>query len=163
MFKGLRDEIVSLNSDVKNITNCEKAKKLRKKLLAIGLPLAIIGYLGVFVCFVLFATAGADGFSENGFSARLIVPFVLIIPMAVIACIGTMLASLAFKIIITGYTTDLADSVVGNNCPSCGDKITEEELFCNKCGKPLRRQCPKCNHVNSIKNDYCEKCGEKLN
>ena len=83
--------------------------------------------------------------------------------MAVIACIGTMLSSLAFKIIITGYTTDLADSVVGNNCPSCGDKITEEELFCNKCGKPLRRQCPKCNHVNSIKNDYCEKCGEKLN
>lgn len=137
MFKGLRDEIVSLNSDVKNITNCEKAKKL-KKLLAIGLPLAIIGFLGVFVCFVFFVTSGFDGFSDGGFPASTIVPFVLIIPFVVMASIGTTLSSLAFKIIITGYTTDLADSVVGNNCP-------------------------KYQHINNIKNDYCEKCGEKLN
>ena len=29
MFKGLRDEIVKLNSDVKNVANCERAKKLK--------------------------------------------------------------------------------------------------------------------------------------
>ena len=30
MFQGLRNEIIRLNSDVKNVANSEKAKKLRK-------------------------------------------------------------------------------------------------------------------------------------
>ena len=53
MFKGLRDEIIALNSDINNVANSEKAKKLRKKLLKIGLILAIIGYIGtigLFIC-----------------------------------------------------------------------------------------------------------------
>ena len=80
MFKNLQETIHALNADVKNVANCEKAKRLRKKLLSIGLPLAIGGFVGVFVCFILFATAGFDAFGPNGFTARIIVPFVLFLP-----------------------------------------------------------------------------------
>lgn len=164
MFKGLRDEIVRLNSDVSNVANCEKAKKLRKKLLGIGLPIAIIGFVGVFVCFVLFATAGFDAFGEGGgFTARVLVPFILFIPCGVLGGIGASIASLGFKIVVTGYTTNLVDSVVGNNCPNCSDRVEGGEMFCSKCGTPLKKTCTKCQHINNGKNEYCEKCGEKLN
>ena len=56
MYNNLRGTINDLNSDVKNVANCEKAHKLRKKLFSIGLPMAIIGFAGVLTCFILFAT-----------------------------------------------------------------------------------------------------------
>ncbi len=162
MFKSLQETIKALNADVKTVANCEKAKKLRKKLLSIGLPLAICGFLGVFVCFVLFATAGLDGFSSNGFSARIIVPFVLFIPCGFIGGVGSMISALGFKIVITGYTTDLINETVGNNCPNCGETINSEMCFCPKCGTSLKKECPNCKHINSFGNDYCEQCGTKL-
>ncbi len=164
MFNNLRNEIVSLNKDVSNIANSERAKKLRKKLLSIGLPIAIIGGIGLFTCFVLFATAGADGFSSTGFgfSARLIVPFVLIIPFALITGIGSSISSLGFKILISGYAANLADEVVGNNCPNCKNKIEKDEEFCGNCGTKLLIKCKKCNHLNDSKDNFCKKCGTKL-
>ncbi len=163
MFKNLQETIKALNADVKNVANCEKAKKLRKKLLSIGMPLAICGFLGVFVCFVLFATAGFKAFKPNGgFTARILVPFILIIPCAAIGGIGSTLTSLGLKIVITGYTTNLIDEAVGNNCPNCGETITEETQFCTKCGTKVRKTCSQCKHVNNYKDKYCEKCGNKL-
>ena len=163
MFNNLQETIKALNADVKNVANCEKAKRLRKKLLAIGLPLAICGFLGVFICFALFATAGFDAIGSNGFSARIMVPFLLIIPCGVVGGIGSMIASLGFKIVITGYTTNLINETVGNNCPNCGETIGSEMYFCSKCGTKVRKECPNCKYVNNHKNDYCEKCGTKLN
>ena len=162
MFKSLEETIKALNADVKNVANCEKAKKLRKKLLAIGLPLAICGFLGVFICFALFAT-GSMGMGHNGFSARIMVPFILFLPCGFIGMIGSNIASLGFKIVVTGYTTNLINETVGNNCPNCGETINEDMLCCPKCGTMVRNECSKCKHINSHKNDYCEKCGTKLN
>ncbi|HBD06438.1 MAG TPA: hypothetical protein DCY93_03395 [Firmicutes bacterium] len=162
MFRNLHETIKALNADVKTVANCQKAKKLRKRLLAIGLPLAIVGYAGALVCFILFGTAGSKAFGENGFTARLMVPFFLAIPCALIGAIGTMIASLGFKIVITGYTANLIDETVGNNCPNCGETITPETQYCPKCGTHVRKECSKCHHINSHKNDYCEKCGNKL-
>ena len=48
MFNNLRETIKALNADVNNVANSEKAKKLRSKLLKIGIPLAVCGFLGVF-------------------------------------------------------------------------------------------------------------------
>ena len=163
MFNNLQETIKALNADVKNVANCEKAKRLRKKLLVIGLPLAICGFLGVFICFALFATAGFDAMGSNGFSARIMVPFLLFIPCGVVGGIGSMIASLGFKIVITGYTTDLINETVGNNCPNCGETIGSEMYFCSKCGTKVRKECPNCKYLNNHKNDYCEKCGTKLN
>lgn len=162
LFSGLEEEIKALNSNVKNVANSEKAKKLRKKLLSIGLSMAIIGWIGVFVCFILFATAGMAAFGDNGFTARLLVPFILFIPFGAIGSIGSNIASYGFKIIITGYTTDLIDETVGNNCPKCGDKINEDEMFCSKCGFQLRKECHDCKTINSYKDKFCKKCGKEL-
>ena len=162
MFKNLQETIKALNADIKNVANCEKAKKLRKKLLTIGLPLAICGFLGVFICFALFATAGFDAFGGNRFTARIMVPFLLFIPCGIVGSIGSVLTSLGLKIVVTGYATNLINETVGNNCPKCGETINSEMLFCTKCGTKVRKECSKCKHVNNHKSDYCEKCGTRL-
>ena len=162
LFSGLGEEIKALNSDVNNVANSEKAKKLRKKLLSIGLPMAIIGCVGVFVCFVLFATAGFSAFGENGFTARILVPFILFIPFGFLGSIGAIIASYGFKIVVTGYATELIDETVGNNCPKCGDKIINDEMFCSKCGYQVRKECPDCKTINSHKDKFCKKCGKEL-
>lgn len=162
MYNNLRGTINDLNSDVKNVANCEKAHKLRKKSFSIGLPMAIIGFAGVLTCFILFATAGMDAVSSSGFTSRIIVPFVLFVPCGVLAGIGTSIVAYGLKIIVTGYTTKLIQETVGNNCPSCGENLTQQINYCPKCGTKILKECLYCKHKNSLKNEYCEKCGDKL-
>lgn len=154
MFKNLQDTIKALNADVKNVANCEKAKKLRKKLIAIGLSLAIFGGLGTLICFISFATVRDHNTA--------LIPFCIIMPMFVIMVVGISLVSYGLKIIVTGYTTNLIDETVGNNCPNCNNTISSESLFCVKCGAKIKKECSNCKHLNSLKNDFCEKCGNKL-
>ena len=162
MFKGLQDTIKALNADVSNVANCEKAKKLRRTLLSIGIPMAAVGFIGLFTCFILFATAGMDAFGPNGFTARIMVPFILFIPCGLIGGIGASIASLGFKIVVTGYTTNLINETVGNVCPNCKANINPDMPFCKKCGHKLVKTCHSCNHENDHKSDFCEKCGTKL-
>ena len=162
MFKGLRDEIVKLNSDVKNVANCERAKKLRRTLLTIGLLMAIGGGIGVLVCMYLFMSAGPDAVGPNGFTSRILTPFILFPVFGIVSGIGGTITKLGFSIVVTGYVADLSDSVVGTNCPKCGDRVDEGEMFCSKCGTAVRKQCYSCNHINDVKDEYCTKCGAKL-
>ena len=164
MCKELLDTVKQLNADVSNVANCEKAKKLRSKLMKIGLPMTICGFVGVFVCFIAFALIGVSTVNSmsTGFPIAILIPFFLIIPCAVVGGTGATLVKIALSIIITGYATKLIDDTVGNNCPNCGDTIQPGELYCSKCGTPLTITCPNCNHVNDPKNNYCENCGTKL-
>lgn len=161
MFKNLQETIKALNADAKNVTNCEKAKKLRKKLLTVGLLMAIGGFLGVAVCFG-FMFAGFQLFEEMRLGLCLGICFPLCVICLLVATIGLYLANLGFEIGITGYTTNLIDETVGINCPNCGKTIDSEMFFCPKCGARIRKECPNCKHSNSHKSDYCEKCGTKL-
>ena len=158
MFKNLQETVKTLNADVKNVANCERAINLRKKLLKIGLPMAIGGYLGLFICFTLFALSGPLSWGTAG----IMIPFILFLPCGAVGMIGSTIASLGFKIVVTGYTSDLIDEAVGNNCPKCGEIINSDMMFCPKCGEKVRKECSKCHHINNLKHDFCEKCGNKL-
>lgn len=167
MFNNLRETVKALNADVNNVANSERAKKLRSRLLKIGIPMAVCGFLGVFVCFAMFAVGGfnaVDNFDGSfGFPTEVLVPFLLFIPCAIVGGIGMTITSIGFKIVITGYTTNLIKEAVGNNCPNCGEAINPGMSFCAKCGTKARKECSQCQYVNPYKNEFCEKCGNKLN
>lgn len=170
MFGNLRNTIKELNADVKNVANCKRAKRLRRTLLAVGLPMAILGYAGVIICFILFGNAcfhsafdSTNSFNtHSAINSQTLITFFSAIPCALIAGIGTWVASIGFSIVVTGYTSNLIDETVGNNCKNCGETITAETQFCPKCGTKVRKECSKCHHINNYKNEYCEKCGNKL-
>ncbi len=164
-FRGLTEEVTRLNNAAKTVANYERAKKLRKRLLAVGLPMAILGGAGAIACFSLFIYAITQvgvGFELHELMIKVFVPFCMIIPCSFLTSLGSMIASLGFKILITGYTTELIDEAIGNNCPNCGDVIDEDEFFCNKCGHQLKKECNQCGTINSFKNQFCKKCGTEL-
>ena len=158
MFKNLRDTIKDLNADMKNVANCEKAKKLRKKLLGIGLTLAIVGMLGLITCFaMIFVTA-----INMQFNSVVFIPMIFFFPSGVLFALGTYISSLGFQIMVTGYTTNLIDETVGNVCPNCKESLNQNDLFCKKCGTKVRKECSSCGNINDFKSKFCSKCGNKL-
>ncbi len=162
MFKNITQQIAELNNSAKTVANCERAKKMRKKLLSIGIPMAVVGFLGAFTCFVLFATAGLSSFGSHGPSARMIVPFCLFLPCGFVGAIGASITAMGMKILVTGYATDLIDEAIGEHCPNCGDIISVGEIFCSKCGTKLQNKCPDCGTVNGHGDSFCRNCGKQL-
>ncbi len=149
MFNGIKNTIRDLNSNVNNATNCERAKKLRRSLLFTGITMALIGFVGVIVCFILFATAGLNAFSSTGFSARILVPFFLIIPFGIIGGIGTMIAKIGFTIVVAGYVSKATDTIIENSEEN--SKAKSDKVVCSYCG-----------HKNDKDDNYCESCGGRL-
>lgn len=164
MFSNLKDTVRELNSNVNNAVNCERAKKLKKKLISVGLTMAIIGFLGAIACLVLFITGGVGAVGEIAFaSPRILIPFILFIPCGVVGGIGMVIASFGFSIAVTGYATGLINETVKNDkCPKCGEVIASDAAFCPKCGEKIKKVCSQCGAINELKNDYCIKCGKKL-
>ena len=163
MFTNLRQSILQLNADVHNVANSEKAKKLRKKLLSIGLPLTIGGFGGALLCFILFTVFSIRAVETmSGFNAGVLVPFFLIIPCALVGSIGAMLLSLAMQITVTAYVSQTVDTTLKNTCPHCQTVMDANAKFCGKCGKPFVKICSSCQAENDNANEYCSQCGQKL-
>ena len=48
------------------------------------------------------------------------------------------------------------------SCPKCNSVISEESVFCNKCGARIQFVCTKCGNVNPDGSAFCNKCGSSL-
>ena len=174
MFNSLRNRIKELNSDVNIVTNSEEASKLRKKILLFGIPMLVVGIIGVITCFV-FLVKGVINYTQSmmdsvkdmslslSFPTEILLPFFILIPCFFVLAIGGTLTSLGLRIAITGHSSNFINKTVGDNCPNCGTLIVKDNSFCSKCGTKLTKKCPNCNHDNDYKNDYCVNCGTPMN
>lgn len=47
-------------------------------------------------------------------------------------------------------------------CPKCHAEIEENTLFCEQCGRQIRKLCPHCNNLVDMDAAFCYKCGNTL-
>ncbi len=148
-------EIVSKAN--KNL-NSEEAKRIRKKLLTIGIILVSIGAIGLIISFALFVS----NMNSREFNVP-ILPFILFMPCAISLGIGTTLIHAALSIVIAGVGSKIVDT--NKYCSKCGDIIEPNEQYCSHCGQPLfaKKICPKCQAQNDVDDNFCRSCGERLN
>ena len=165
MFSNLKQTILKLNGDVASVANQEKAKSLRKNLIIWACVCLVVGIIGVIGCFVAFSLLGFNTIKNfsiaNSFDAMFLIPFFLVIPFAIIAIIGSKLLKLGLSILIAGVTTDFVDKSLNKRC-ECGNMISENEKFCPKCGRAIKKVCPQCNTNNENDNEFCSNCGYKF-
>ena len=162
MFSRLTETIKNINANANDVANSERAKRLKKRLYAIGLPMAICGFVGALVCFIMVPLAGCG---EDPFDVpvwKFVLPGVLMVPCAMVGGFGMMILSVSAKIAITGYTTNLIQETIGYNCPVCGETLQAEMNFCPKCGNAVKKICPSCQSENTYSSEYCSACGTKL-
>ena len=163
MFTSLRQQILAFNADVNNVATSEKAKKLRKKLLSIGIPMAVLGFGGLTLCFILFTVFSIQSVQEmTGFSTKVIIPFVCIIPCALVGGIGASFINYGLQIVLAGYTTQLVQENAGFSCPSCKQAVEPTAKFCGTCGAAIEKVCQHCQAANPLQNEFCSQCGKKL-
>lgn len=137
--------------------NSEETKRIRKKLLTIGIILASIGALGLMVSF------GSIIMSINSFDFDIpVLPFILFMPCGIMLGIGILLIHAGLSIAIAGVGSKIVDA--NKYCPKCGDIIEPNEQYCSHCGEPLfaKKVCPKCQTQNDVNDNYCRSCGHRL-
>ena len=60
---------------------------------------------------------------------------------------------------LTEQLNDLEDKTP---CPQCGELVTKDARFCDKCGTRIVRPEKKAEHVEAEKVTVCKKCGAEL-
>ncbi len=163
MFDQLKNEIFNLNSGPRTAAEVERAKKLRKRLLAFGVPLSILGFIGVFACIVYLIAAGWDAFDKSVFwlSPRGLLPIVLSIPCVLIGALGVVLVIWALRIIVVDYTDKIMQASV-QHCSYCGKELAGDEDFCTGCGRKIISTCPSCGTPHAPSDRFCKRCGSPL-
>lgn len=181
MVKYLKSLVAKANQ----ATNSEEAKRIKKKLLTIGITLTVVGLIvliaGIIVSFVGFGINADKSMSSSqpmisGFMSSALIGMVLFIIGAIATGIGTVAIRLALSIVIAGVTSSWLDvkneeekSINQNNpnydvCPHCKAHIAKNAKFCSNCGKSTVQTitCPHCNAKNPIENKYCINCGQRF-
>lgn len=160
MFKNLKEEIKELNEDTTSEKKYKRSKKLKALLLGFGIPLSIIGFIGIVVAFLFFFSAFKEISGENlKIPLNIIIGFFIFLGSGVLLIIGSDLTSIGFKIIVNGYKTFLSEPT----CPNCHEIIEKDSTFCHNCGTKLLNQCPNCGKMNDVNSKFCSNCGNKLN
>ena len=151
-----------LAQKAKETTNSKEAEAIKRKLIRIGLIMAILGIGGAFACFVSFVICSFSMVNNMSFSPLISIPFILFIPCGFVGGIGATILNLGLGIVVAKGTVNFLDT--NSYCPNCGDVISEDEKYCSKCGKPLlvNKVCNNCHKENDIDAKYCINCGNKL-
>lgn len=53
-------------------------------------------------------------------------------------------------------------AMVKGTCENCGRLKNNHGKFCDRCGKPLKKECSQCGQVIDVEAGYCSNCGKKL-
>ncbi len=51
---------------------------------------------------------------------------------------------------------------VQSACPSCGQAITLNDVYCRSCGGPVQAQCPSCGRPSAPAARFCPHCGTPM-
>lgn len=136
--------IMQIAKDANGIVNNQKVNRIKKSLVIVGASLLFLGIImliiGILAAPALFFIAVILG----------------LFPGAVCLQLGVLLY-------IAGVGTRVLDKSI--KCPTCGNIIEDNEIFCSKCGTSLRAQkvCSECKTTNEPNDDFCRNCGHNLN
>lgn len=120
---------------------------MRKRLIAWGIILTILGVIGVIACIGIPIALGFSNFTDNGFSTITIICFILFIPLGSIEYIGIYMIFIGLSILVGSAYSKFVDKSLNNRC-ECGDTIDNDEEYCSNCGKPTHKICPECQTEN---------------
>ncbi len=156
----------NLAAKAKQTTNSKEAKQIRDKLIRIGIGMTVFGFLGAFICFIVFVVLAFSNVMQHDFNSGIsflfLIPFFLLIPFFCVGTIGVLCLKLGLGIVVAKAATDFIDQ--NSYCPNCGDVVEADEKYCKKCGKPLlaTKICPSCKTENDMESKYCKNCGHRL-
>ncbi|MBR2459688.1 MAG: zinc ribbon domain-containing protein [Clostridia bacterium] len=153
---NLKKRIAELNRNVADAATSQKARKLRRILIAVGAPLLFLGLFGLIINAVSFML-----------TQSLSLPIAFLRIMLFMLCgamisVGCWLLAAALAIIVGGAATGFMGKQLGMRICSCGAQYHDTDKFCPKCGKENITVCPCCNASVSPEDTFCRNCGTML-
>ncbi len=159
----IMDYVKSINASVNDLVSQEKAKKIRKRLIIIGIICLVLGVVILSYSMISSILSFFEGMESMYFNFQHgMISFILFIPGSFLLMAGITLLRAGLAILFTKETSNFVDKTINDRC-SCGHTITSDQMFCPKCGRPTRQVCSNCGHVLEPKDEYCRKCGIKIN